>query len=186
MSKKKPPPPSPAVEGLVSYDTLARVRDALDAAGLPFDLSLPPPGRSEPGWHVVTRADGLIVRLDARPGATATQQASADALVLGLDLTAAALATAELATLRGQAKQLFDATDAEGKRDRGIAWLLVNQLNALRQWDMSFKAAVAAATTLVDLKAKVALLPDLAQITLSAARQAFRDLQDAGTADAPP
>jgi hypothetical protein len=90
------------------------------------------------------------------------------------------------AALRARVKQLFDGTSEGGVKDRAIAWLLVNQLNALRQWDMSFKAAVAASTSLADLKSRVALLPDLAQITLSAARQALRDLLDSGSADTPP
>jgi hypothetical protein len=90
------------------------------------------------------------------------------------------------AALRARAKALFDGTSEGGVKDRAIAWLLVNQLNTLRSWDMSFKAAVAASVSLADLKARVALLPDLAQITLSAARQAYRDLLDGGSADAPP
>jgi hypothetical protein len=102
-----------------------------------------------------------------------------------LEVQAALPATAaDLA--RARAKALFDGTSEGGVKDRAIAWLLVNQLNALRQWDMSFKAAVAASTSLADLKSRVALLPDLAQITLSAARQALRDLLDSGSADTPP
>jgi hypothetical protein len=168
------------------YDAQARINDALKGSSPPLAFDAAVVDRVEPGWDVVTRPDGLRVRLDPYPAATEADKVTARALVLGLDLTAVALTSAEVLALRAAAKTLFDALDAEGKRDRAIAWLLVNQLNTLRSWDASFKAAVAASVSLTDLKARVALLPDLGQISLSAARQALRDLLDAGTADAPP
>jgi hypothetical protein len=172
-------------EGPKVYDAQQRIRDALEDAGLPFVAALP--GRVESGWHVVTRPDGLIVRLDPRgAGVTPAQQTTADALVLGLDLTTTGLASAEVLALRAAAKTLFDDLQTEGKALRALAWLLLNQVNALRARDAAWQAATAAATTLADFKARVAALPPLPAIPLKAAWQAYRDLLDAGTADAPP
>lgn len=90
------------------------------------------------------------------------------------------------AALRARAKALFDALTEDGESRRAIAWLLLNQVNALRARDAAWQAATAAATTLADFKARVAALPPLPAIPLKAAWQAYRDLLDGGSADAPP
>jgi hypothetical protein len=74
-------------DGVIGDETYMAFQDALDAAALPFGAGLV--DRTEPGWDVATRPDGLMVRLEPRPGATAAQRDAARALVLGLDLAAA-------------------------------------------------------------------------------------------------
>lgn len=66
---------------------------------------------------------------------------------------------------------------------RATAALLVDELNALRQWNTGLAAAVAAATSLADLKARVALLPALPNRTLAQAVAAVQADITAGSAD---
>lgn len=66
---------------------------------------------------------------------------------------------------------------------RGAAAVLVDEINALRQWEMSFKAAVAAATSLADLKTSVAALPNLPDRTLAQAKSAIQTKITTGVAD---
>jgi hypothetical protein len=119
-------------KGHAMYDALRRIQDALDnnSPPLPFDVALVT--RVEPGWHVVTRGDALAVRLDPRPGATAAQQTTADALVMGLDLTAGGLASAEVLALREQGKAILDALDGLGKILRAEADVICSEFNTLR------------------------------------------------------
>lgn len=56
---------------------------------------------------------------------------------------------------------------------RAVAAIMVDEINSLRQWITSFKAAVAAATTLADLKTRVAALAALPDRTLAQAKAAF-------------
>lgn len=114
------------------YEALQRIRDALDSNSppLPFDAALVAGPRPE--WHTVTRPDGVTVRLDPRPGATAAQQTTADALVMGLDLTAGALVTAEVLSLREQAKAVLDTLEALGKILRAQSDVIKDELNTLR------------------------------------------------------
>jgi hypothetical protein len=124
----------------MAYAAQQRIRDALDAAGLPFDAALV--DRVDPGWHVVTRADGVAVRLDARgAGVTPAQQDSADALVLGLDLTSAGLASAEVLALREQAKAVLDTLEALGKILRGEADVFKDEFNIMRRQVVGVKVA---------------------------------------------
>jgi hypothetical protein len=113
-----------------------------------------PDREAEPGWFVVTRADGRRVRLDGVPPA---QQAAASALVLAYDLTGA---TPD----EDVAKRRFDA----------VVVLTVDELNVLRDWLTQFKAAVAAAGTLAALKTSVAALPALPERTFAQVRTAIR------------
>lgn len=58
---------------------------------------------------------------------------------------------------------------------KAILATVFDELNRRRQWDAGFKAAAAAATSLADLKARVALLPDAPDISIAQAIQAVRD-----------
>jgi len=75
------------------------------------------------------------------------------------------------------------ATDDRAKAWRAIVSLLIDELNASRGWIMAFKAAVAAATTLADLKTRVAALSNLPDRTLTQAKAAFAAKIDGGTVD---
>lgn len=72
-----------------------------------------------------------------------------------------------------QAKTYMVATTDLGKSYRAVANIMVEEINAVREWTVSLKAAVAAATTLADLKTRVAALPDLPDRTLAQAKTAF-------------
>jgi hypothetical protein len=81
-------------------------------------------------------------------------------------------------TQRRVAKELYDALDAEARALRAVAALTVDELNDLRAWITSFKAEVAAASSLADLKTRVAALPNLPQRTYAQARTAVRNAVD--------
>jgi len=53
----------------------------------------------------------------------------------------------------------YDRFDETGRITRAIVLVLIDELNILRQWIAAFKVQVAAATTLADLKTRVAGLP---------------------------
>ncbi len=66
---------------------------------------------------------------------------------------------------------------------RAAAGVLVDEINALRQWDMSLKAAVAAAVSLANLQSLVAALPSLPDRTLAQAKTAIQNKITTGAAD---
>lgn len=78
---------------------------------------------------------------------------------------------------------LASVPDAYGKLFRATAAVMVDELNALREWITSFKAAVAAATNLANLQARVAALGNLPDRTLAQAKTALAGRIDDGTAD---
>lgn len=123
-------------------------------------------------------------RIDYRPEATAAQrQAGAAILAAWNPGDAAAYATWLAGDLRGADAAGLDAPTGESRVLRAVVKVLVDELNALRQWDTAFKAATAAATTLADLKARVAALPNLPDRTLAQARSAIVTAVNAGAAD---
>lgn len=66
------------------------------------------------------------------------------------------------------------------RTQRGAALVTMDELNLLRQWIMTFKAAVAAATTLADLKTRVAALNDLADRNAGQINGAIQNRINAG------
>ncbi len=66
---------------------------------------------------------------------------------------------------------------------RAAAGVLVDEINALRQWDMSLKSAVAAAVSLANLQSLVAALPTLPDRTLAQAKTAIQNKITTGAAD---
>jgi hypothetical protein len=86
--------------------------------------------------------------------------------------------------LRDKAKSVLNVgLDADAKLKRAIASVLVDEVNILRGLWMSFKAEVAAATNLADLKARVANLPNTPDRTLAQAKTAIANRLDDGTVD---
>lgn len=69
----------------------------------------------------------------------------------------------------------------------GILDSAVSALNTLRQWDVSLKAAVAASTSLADLKTRVAALPSLGDLVeanvVNAVKSAIQTHINNGDAD---
>lgn len=85
-----------------------------------------------------------------------------------------ALPEAALAKKRLAASAVVDDDVTMGRVQRAVCMLLVDELNALRGWLMIFKAEVAAATTLADLKTRVAGLPSLPDRTKNQAVAAIK------------
>lgn len=94
------------------------------------------------------------------------------------------LLAAKLVDWRARAKAaLQGVVDQSARIDRGIALATMDEINSLRQWITSFKAAVAAATTLADLKTRVAALGNLPDRTPSQVKSAVVAKIDDGSAD---
>lgn len=87
-------------------------------------------------------------------------------------------------TLRQLAIAAFNDAQAEAAlRDRAIALAAKKSDNVLRKWTRDFKAAVAAATSLNDLKTRVAALPTLDDITDADLKAAVIGTVNTGEAD---
>jgi hypothetical protein len=83
--------------------------------------------------------------------------------------------------------QAVDAIDndrtSHWKAERAAAAVLVDEINLLRDWNTGLASAVAAATSLADLKTRVALLPALPDRTLSQAKTAIQNKITSGVVD---
>lgn len=99
------------------------------------------------------------------------------------DAVDAAEQSASLAVERQAASDKKDDPTAEGIEWRAVVLLLLDEINNLRQWDASFKAAVAAASNLADLKTRVAALPDMPDRTIAQAKNAYLNSISTGRAD---
>lgn len=157
--------------------SLARAADANVTGGAVLESDR----AAEPNWHVVERADGVRVRLDTANG-NAPTQAAIDA-VASADLSEGAVAARAQVRLRALASAAFAAIEEGAARDRGIVLVAVDEINLLRQWLTTFKAEVAAATSLADLKTRVAGLPNLPDRTPVQAKNAVTSKINAGGAD---
>lgn len=85
--------------------------------------------------------------------------------------------------LHTNAKSLFLQTDPEGLSKRIIASILIDEINLVRKWTRDLKAAVAASTSLADMKTKVAALDTLANRDMDQAKTAYNNRADDGTVD---
>jgi len=72
-----------------------------------------------------------------------------------------------------QAIDFMTSLPANARAYRAVAAIMVDEINSLRGWITDFKAAVAAASSLSDLKTRVAALPNLPDRTLVQAKNAF-------------
>ncbi len=95
----------------------------------------------------------------------------------------AAEAAAALTARRTTASNVSNNSTADGIQMRAIVSILLDELNTLRAWTVSFKAEVAAATTLADLKSRVATLSTLNNRTLTQAKTAYQNKINDGSAD---
>lgn len=97
----------------------------------------------------------------------------------------AAVDAAALTTSRTQAKAAAKAAidGLDGYVLRAMAANMLSEVNDLRTWITSFKAAVAAASSLTDLKNRVAALPNVPQRTVTQAKTAYKALLDGSTLD---
>ena len=92
-----------------------------------------------------------------------------------------ALAATNETQYRTQQKGQFNG--AQGVYLRAMVDILIKELNTLRQWDESFKAQVALASNLADLKARVAALPTMPDRTLLQAKNAIQADIDSKSVD---
>ncbi len=76
---------------------------------------------------------------------------------------------------------LINLNGANARAYRAIAALAIDEINTLREWIVSFQAAVAAATSLANLQTRVAALPNLPDRTLAQAKAAFIAKVNSGT-----
>lgn len=84
---------------------------------------------------------------------------------------------------RDRATALLGSTEGALKLLRAVAAVLVDELNIARGWTVSFKAEVAAAASLADLKTRVATLPTLNDRTLAQAKTAILNKIASGDVD---
>lgn len=89
-----------------------------------------------------------------------------------------------LTRFRAKAAALIDQVqDTQAAKDRALLLVMMDELNLLRAWVTSFKAAVAASTNLANLQTRVAALNSLPQRTASQIRPAVQGKMTAGDAD---
>ncbi len=109
-------------------------------------------------------------------------QAAAQATINAFDGSQAAQdAWNAIPSAQKQAVLLINLLDANARAYRAVAALAIDEINALREWIVSFQAAVAAATSLANLQTRVAALPNLPDRTLSQAKSAFINKVNSGT-----
>ena len=140
----------------------------LAAAGVPVDT-------------VTGDGPGVVVTYQA--WATEAQRAAGAAVVAAFDWSQAAHDLWLRDRRRLAASALLDALGGESALVRAVVLVLVDDVNDLRQWVTSFKAAVAAATTLADLKTRVAALANTPDRTAAQARAAVANRITGGGAD---
>lgn len=85
--------------------------------------------------------------------------------------------------LRDAAKAQWSEPDKVGKALRCYAAIDLSELNVLRTWLVDFKAEVSAATSLADLKTRVAALPNTPDRTMIQLRNLIDSCLDGGTQD---
>lgn len=78
---------------------------------------------------------------------------------------------------------LLNSTTERDKLIRAVLLTMFDENNNTRQWIQSFKAAVAASTSLADLKTRVAALPAMPDRTVQQAKTAVSNKIDSGTSD---
>lgn len=85
---------------------------------------------------------------------------------------------------RTTAKTILSAREPASALERALTSILVDEFNTLRSWLRDYKAAVAVASTLADLKTRVAALPNMPDRTLAQLRTAIENRIDSGDVDA--
>lgn len=138
--------------------------DYLNRVDVDFDADLSQVSGDFKYWK---RAAGLWVMQ------TAQEQVATDAAIALIILT----------TSRSGADAIKDVSDQDGIQWRALALMLLDEFNTLRQWTVSFKAEVAAATNLADLKTRVATLPTLNDRTITQVKAAYSNKISGGSAD---
>ncbi len=82
---------------------------------------------------------------------------------------------------RKSAVAFITLNDPNARAYRAVVALAIDEINTLREWIVSFQAAVAAASSLANLQTRVAALPNLPDRTLAQAKTAFIAKVNSGT-----
>lgn len=125
------------------------------------------------------------VRIDFRPEATQAQRDAANAALASFDWSDVAQSAWLVAQAQTSAKNEMDTAtaapataSAEQRILRALAAVTLDEVNVLRQWIASFKSEVAGATSLADLKTRVAGLPSMPDRTAVQLRAAIENKLD--------
>lgn len=86
------------------------------------------------------------------------------------------------AILAYEAKRLLDSQDGQQALIRAVALAALEEINAVRNWLLSFKGQVAASANLADLKTWIAGMPDTTKRTRRQMVSAIRSIIDSGEA----
>lgn len=123
-------------------------------------------------------------RIDYRPEATAEQRAAAQSALAAFDASQAAHDAWLLAKHRSAAVAALNASRDEAiMASRAVMLAALDEINSLRAWLVSFKAAVAASSTLANLKTQVAALPNTPPRTSQQLRTVITTAINSGSAD---
>ena len=127
----------------------------------------------------------------------AIDSVNSDGIVSPSNLQAAAQPTIDAFDDSDAAELAFENTNARAsaisrldndktdllKLQRAEAGIAIDEINAIREWITSLKAAVAAASTIANLKTGVAALPNMPDRTLAQAITALKNKINGGTVD---
>lgn len=116
---------------------------------------------------------GASASIDYKPEATAAQRTQGASILAAFDWSAAAEAARQVIRNRAEGAAAFLASTAIGQVLRAEVLVLVDEINLLRQWITSFKAAVAASSSLADLKTRTAALANMPDRTAAQAKNAI-------------
>jgi hypothetical protein len=124
---------------------------------------------------------GISSSVQVRP---ASQQAVAQPTIDAFDWSDVAQAAWQNLQNRTTAKATVDTgIDADAKALRAIVAMLLDEVNDLRAWIVSFKVETAAATNLANFQTRVATLPGMPARTVAQAKTAILNKIDGGTVD---
>ncbi len=131
----------------------------------------------QPGDFTMKETGG-VVSITYGPSVTQTQKNQAAALI------AAWVSPSEAQENKDLARLLLDSTpEPMARLARAVSLVTLDEINLLRQWITSFKAAVAAASSLADLKTRVAALSNTPDRTPAQLRNAVRNRIETSDAD---
>jgi hypothetical protein len=135
--------------------------------------------------QTIVGAGVAIVSVDANGiVAPPALQAAAQPTITAFDDSPAAQATFDNSQYRANSVNDIDNNKTGVYKSlRSAASLLVDEENLIRQWLTSFKVEVAAATSLADLKARVATLPAMPDRTMAQAKNAMKAKVNSGDVD---
>lgn len=119
-------------------------------------------------WTCGETRESIVIH-DGTPTPTEAELQSAEA----------AWKAAEPARIKAAIKAIYDASENNPKLLRAVCETLLDEVNGLRQWITSFKAATAASSSLADLKNRVAALGNMPDRTAAQARAAIFSKIDA-------